>query len=53
MLGAASSVSIKTRIAGWVVPLKEADDSVAEQYLRGFSRERSGVQVGDTVCGGL
>ena len=41
------------RIAGWVVPSKKADDSVAEQCLRGFSREWSRVQVGDTGYGDL
>ena len=34
---AARSMSDRHRIADWVVPSVKADDSVAEQYLRGFS----------------
>lgn len=42
---AARSMSDRHRIAGWVVPPSEADDSVAEQYLRGFFRVMCRVQV--------
>ena len=50
---AARSMSDRHRIAGWVVPSVKADDSVAEQCLRGFSRVMCRVQVGDTGYWGL
>ena len=53
MRSAASSVSDRHRIAGWVVPSWKAGGSVAEQYLRGFYRVKCRVQVGDTGYGGV
>ena len=50
---AARSMSDRHRIAGWVVPSVKADDSVAEQCLRGFSRVMCRVQVEDTGYEGL
>lgn len=44
-------MSDRHRIAGWIVPPQEAGDSVAEQYLRGFFREKYRVQVRDTGYG--
>ena len=41
---AARSMSDRHRIAGWVVPSVKADDSVAEQCLRGFSGVMCRVQ---------
>ena len=51
MRSAASSLSDRQRIAGWVVPSWKAGGSVAEQCLRGFSRVGRRVQVGDTGYG--